>query len=450
MARDVLIPAHIAHETSAKWHASRARGQAARFATVENCRVGKLLRACGACGEPMHDVELRCCVGRICCSCDAHATLKRRARFFEAYKEAYRLAFRAGRIGWRAKYRAGGAWSDRHLTLTAPHIVVRDDSGAVDVWRTVTARLDLLWAALSRFWKRFRKLNKPLFADGLEFYRCFEWTPGSDGLGHPHFHVWLLAPWLAQWSRHSSPWLPPSQWPVCERERSGAPCMHCTLTGAPKALGLRRLWADALEKSGLSALAGRRYAPRQVILDIRSVRVNAAEIIREIAKPDGVRYHRRELRLRIEDSGARLAAYFEPWTISADPSVSDEVRAAVYCALEGKRLSQASAGFLGRADARQLERRALNPCRCEACKTCDPIVRKTVQTWDSPPSPYNRGDPEHPPTTGPALVTEQPAAEVDPHAFSERLRDGLAWARVFGLEYRADWRTRGERNWGKN
>lgn len=30
----------------------------------------------------------------------------------------------------------------------------------------------------------------------VAWVRNFEWTPGQDGVGHPHFHIWLLCPFI--------------------------------------------------------------------------------------------------------------------------------------------------------------------------------------------------------------------------------------------------------------
>jgi hypothetical protein len=67
---------------------------------------------------------------------------------------ALRVAHRTGRF---ARFRRG-QWTEKHMTLGRAHA------------------------------------ERPFSPE--RFYRFFEWTPGHDQLGHPHFHVWLLCGWI--------------------------------------------------------------------------------------------------------------------------------------------------------------------------------------------------------------------------------------------------------------
>src|SRR5439155_8587276 len=52
------------------------------------------------------------------------------------------------------------------------------------------------WRSFSRWLQRgWRAIHREL---GLRpsYFRAFEWTPGSDLRGHPHFHIWLLCPFI--------------------------------------------------------------------------------------------------------------------------------------------------------------------------------------------------------------------------------------------------------------
>ncbi len=104
------------------WHAGRARGQGDRFERVAACGEGKARATCHACGDE-HDLPVRCDVWRVCVSCRAKAAIERRARFGRGRVRALRVAHRTGRL---SRFRRG-RWTEKHMTLTVPHVVGATD-----------------------------------------------------------------------------------------------------------------------------------------------------------------------------------------------------------------------------------------------------------------------------------------------------------------------------------
>jgi hypothetical protein len=139
-------------------------------------------------------------------------------------------------------------------------------------------------------------LNAHWHAHGIgsvQWFRVFEWTSGSDGIGHTHLHVWLFAPFI-------------------ERQDLG------------------HWWAAALVHAGCppeSCVA--------LVFDIRDVSAKdsfAQELVKYLTKD-------------IDAAGKRIpaAAYAE-----------------VYKAIDGRRMTQASRGFMALAE------RHKNHCECGA------------------------------------------------------------------------------------
>lgn len=138
--------------------------------------------ACESCGC-VKEAEARCRVLLLCVSCRGKIASEKRARFQRA--RAATLD-RAKRLGLLRAHRAGGRYMEKLLTLTLPH---REEH-----------RLEQRIALIRAAWTKFLKLvNANLRDHGIshvEWLRAFENEQGSDGEGHPHFHLWMLAPWL--------------------------------------------------------------------------------------------------------------------------------------------------------------------------------------------------------------------------------------------------------------
>ncbi len=161
-------------------------------------------------------------------------------------------------------------------------------------------------------------------------HRAFEWTPGKDGLGHPHFHVWMLAPYIPETT-------------------------------------IMVMWRDALLAVGVPIAPD---AP--VIVDIKRFRDFDGAAVGELVK-GGSRQALEWSRL-YKRGPAHAFEYADGWTISkALETARPDVVASLYMALEGARLTQASRGFF----------EADEPAACETCKVqgCwhvrfEPIVMK--------------------------------------------------------------------------
>lgn len=381
--RKELVPAGLAFESAARWHRARAKGQRDRALTVGHCGDGQVTVSCGSCGGAASVHPIRCGTVRLCVACMTRRSMKVRARFARARGAIYADAFRRNLVGPRAKLRRGGAWSERHLVLTVPHETVLGPGGAVDRAATARQRIERLFSAWAHFARSLQRYYRAHQHEGTRLYRCFEWTMGADGLGHPHLHVWILGPYLPERDFHRVEGMAPSASKRCA-SRGMVPCAYCA-AGVPVRRGVRSWWQAACEKAGLRRASGVPYTGDELNLTLRSVFVRLLEFVREVRKPNGLTFQRRELRIQTEDE-AGMMAYFEPWTIASVDTATGErasadVLAAVYCALEGKRLSQGSRGFLGIGDALL---QAEGAARLEGCPCCGEVGaprRVDVEDW---------------------------------------------------------------------
>lgn len=305
--------------TRKRWHESRATGQRSRMSSVAHCGDGQIAATCSCCGQ-VQESHVWCACVRLCLRCSSKRANRARARFALAFSVHHERARRAGLL---LKNRKGGAYSERHIVLTAPHVVIRGQTGAADRQATARRRIELMFEAWRDFsramqaWYRRRKEREAII------YRAFEWTPGADGMGHPHFHLWNFGPYLAEGL-------------------------------------LRAWWSRALARVGVVV------APESVVITVRRIWARPVEFIREVRKPSGVVFQRKTTRVLLDVAGDDLLRYLEGWCVATiDPATrercGDDVIAGVYCALEGRRLTQASAGFLGEADAR-----LVTACDCGA------------------------------------------------------------------------------------
>lgn len=167
-------------------------------------------------------------------------------------------------------------------------------------------------------WKDGKKAPPPM-------HRAFEWTPGDDALGHPHFHVWMLSPFI-----------------------------DVNVVAA--------MWTEALREVGL-VIEGRAIVTLQRFQDFNAAATG--ELIKGTPGGRGAiewsrlykgsrRRARRALR---PERGSGAAAptrhgpqnafeYADGWTIAeAMKTSSVEVVSSLYCALEKMRLTQSGAGF---------------------------------------------------------------------------------------------------------
>jgi hypothetical protein len=319
-AYDELV--HI--KNVAAWNRGRARGQRERFNRIRSCavRAEKLKVTCVECGD-QREGHIRCDVSRVCASCRARRAWLGKARFGEARQAAVGRARSAGLLG---AYRRGGRWSEKFLTVTVPH---RGDT---------KHRIDVLFEAWRTFSRWFQKSWRELpGSHGVKpaFHRSFEWTPGNDGLGHPHFHVWLLCPFLPY-------------------------------------KDARAVWRTALEHAGMVL-----DDDEPTIIHISEVRTRPAEFGHELLKgADAVRF------AKLDIGGEDVFEYATGWSIvdvARDGRVDPTVERDLYITLEGRRLTQGSRGFL-------LPRIA----RCPSCGVHEPrvyAVRTTAGNADAREGP---------------------------------------------------------------
>ena len=352
-------------DSIARWHRGRARGQRERFHELSHCGQGYALIRCRNC-EPQNlrdggargrrTRKLGCSISRACVPCRDRRANERRPIFWRARADVLGECRRRQLLRHK---RHGGRWSEKDFTLTLPTalIVGRD---------AVERRIGILFAAweefrrlLSRHWRsKPRMAADPALRQGMrpQWHAAFEITPGSDGLGHPHFHVWLISPWLDQEN-------------------------------------IRRWWALALRKQGLDV------EPLELIKPVlREVRCSS--IVNEVYKGrhrirvEATDPHRvaveTELAARSGVGRPHHANYIEGWSIATRgkhgmPNMSANIQARVYMALEGRRLIRCTRAFM---------RRGARPNVCPCCMQdsvvlnhvtgeCVPALEANVVTWRS-------------------------------------------------------------------
>lgn len=309
-------------EGRAKWYAQRADAQEPRFDTVRACRTRAIHVACRVCETSLCDpIPCTCGVVRVCGACADAVAKKRQGRIANARVAAILDGHDAGLF---FRKRRGGAFSEKMLTLTVPHIRVEDARGELRKACTgmfyvshVNARiaaLRLAWPKFLRSVKRWLKRNDPAGARHFNYYRLFEWTRASDGFGHPHFHVYLFSPWL-----------------------DVALC--------------RQWWAKALDAIGCPVPL--RDGEPHVMIDLKRLAGFNWNALRELVKSGDRRAIETTLGT-LRAPGLDAVEYAAAWTMadafaelppeSVDATI--DVQRDLYVANEGKRLAQGSRGFL--------------------------------------------------------------------------------------------------------
>jgi hypothetical protein len=357
-AEDVDAPAWQARklEGRVRWYEGRAAAQLPRFDRVRECGKQSIRVNCRVCATDLCVLPCRCGVVRVCDAC-ASTVAERRQKRIAAARLGVLLDADAGEL--LSPRRWGGAFSEKMLTLTVPHVSWAECSGKVTaaesspglVWgSTVSARMTALRLAWPKFlrsmrrWlgglgrKRDRRSGDPLDARRIAYYRFFEWTRGGDGLGHPHFHVYLFSPFVDV--------------RLC-----------------------RRWWAQALESVGcpVPRRCGRcddtEACPfaddrgRHVVLDIRRLEGFNLQALKELAKSGDRKAIEGKLG-ELRAPGLDAVKYSDAWTMSdAFRDLPPEAREStihvqrdLYIAGEGRRFAQGARGFL--------EPRELPICRC--------------------------------------------------------------------------------------
>jgi hypothetical protein len=282
--REGLTEGHAKQQ--AHWHLARAKGQRERFDHVRDCQQRTTMQVlCAACGT-VAEQNTRCRIGIVCVSCRGKIASQRRGRFAHARRVVLDQAARRGLLNPK---RPGGAYSEKLLTLTLPHLREHD----------VTMRIEFVLQAWPRFLKAINAWLRELGAAHTEWLRHAEWTLGeADQQGHPHLHVWFFGPFLP-------------------REN------------------LLEWWRTALVRVGFAVERGslaQRDLLSGLVLDIRAVRGGSVD--------DGDGIVTEVIKYLTKDIVAE-GKYVEPSTY-----------ARVYESFDGRRPMQASKGFLalGRRD----------------------------------------------------------------------------------------------------
>lgn len=160
-----------------RWHDVRAKGALRRPEALDECCTQELVRRpkCD-CGHAAHRYKLSCDQWKLCDYCK-----RKRANH-------YRRKFRVARKRLLARFRFT-SWREKFLTLPLPHVGpvekrIRDAKGALPKFlRLIRAHLE-----------HDRGLPKNL--RNFPWLEVLEVTAGQDADGHPHFHIWMLAPYI--------------------------------------------------------------------------------------------------------------------------------------------------------------------------------------------------------------------------------------------------------------
>ena len=342
IVRRVHVDAHTEHRggtlpEQARWHFSRARNKRELFERVAECGKAETHKITVVCRDCKHSQEIQVGCGSqwFCPNCRKRSMSRLQKSFMRNRLGLITHATRAGLM--RRKQAKGERWGERFLTLTLPHhgspterLEVLNETWT-RFWRVVrdelrpklrgrsgirgeslpngvpASKFDHLYEAQRHYraaathrkeaptLERFDGANTGDFElalfDVLSYFRVIEWTPGADGLGHPHAHVWLFSQYLDQ------------AW-------------------------LERLWREAwihVQRERLHAGKEPKHGPIQECKTIVHIEASREGVERELVK-----YLTKDWDIGDNGKASR---------------VNPEVFAQVYAYLDGKRRRQSSAAF---------------------------------------------------------------------------------------------------------
>lgn len=210
------------------WHASRALGLEEHFQRVDECGDGFV--AVGRCTSPecvrqratkdaesgVMRVPLGCSSRLFCDDCKLRIAQRFRREFNASRMGVMWAAKLQGRDSrWRPKYGPEAKFGERLITLTVPHVGTTRERvrWAFAAWRGFLRELNAYQTKMLRGAECTKGKPRgdgnltsiPVDRDGCPVEdvrrlchtaRVFEWTPGADGQGHPHFHVWHFGPYI--------------------------------------------------------------------------------------------------------------------------------------------------------------------------------------------------------------------------------------------------------------
>lgn len=275
------------------------------------------------------------------CKLEAHEVDTTMARVLAARAAWPRFAAKLRKY-WRATEKSVEKENKRRLRER-----LRDGQIVKGRTRAPRSRGRSLLPSVMMQWKDGNKAPPPM-------HRAFEWTTGKDGLGHPHFHVWMLSPFL-----------------------------DVNIVAA--------MWTEALREVGV-VVEGRAIVTLQRFQDFNASATH--ELIKGTPGGRGAlewsRLYKGSRRAKREGP-ANAFEYADGWTIAeAMKEASAEVVSSLYCALEKMRLTQAAAGFFTEDE----------PPHCTAClaQMCwhvrfEPAPEPSLSFTTSTDHP--RGPPEH-------------------------------------------------------
>lgn len=336
----------LACNRSQNWHEGRASGQLARHKDAAHCGEGTLTVSC-ACGSAVQ-LPVRCGVTRLCVVCREHRAQKRRAQLWSARKII--LADLKQRQLW-------GRYGEKHLVLTMP------DSRIEGTKR----RIEILFEAWRRFSRRLQKHVKNW--DTFIYSRTFEWTPGRDLKGHPHFHVWMI-------SRYIDKQLLWDWW-----QRSLASCgvqLKPTDTHAVYVRDVELNYAiREVHKGGkaykYASLKSTELLTVEYFLSAVEVANDSYPVLTGVVKESNDEGTSSHLLRNYKTRAADVIGYVESWSVAESKGgegASLQTIADVYEALEGKRQNQTSSGLMSMAPAEWV---------CSDCGSTECNV--SVQQW---------------------------------------------------------------------
>lgn len=211
------------------WHEARATGAEEVFRRVEDC--GDDFHAVARCTSDscrrarqknpeagVQRIPLGCSSRLFCDECKVRIAARFRREFNASRHGILWGARLQGRMSkWRPREGKEARLGERLITLTVPEL------------GTGRARVNWIFRAWPEFLKRLNEYHReqletvectsgkrrgdahgnltavPVDRDGCPVervrglchtVRVFEWTPGADGVGHPHFHVWHFGPYI--------------------------------------------------------------------------------------------------------------------------------------------------------------------------------------------------------------------------------------------------------------
>ncbi len=249
-----------APELASRWHTSRATGKRELFERVEKCgttEAHKITLVCRGCSSHI-ELDVGCNSHWFCAECRSRTAQKFRVDFERKRLGLIAAATRAGLT--RRRQKKSERWGERLATFTIPHVGNAGERVRTlratwsRFWRTLREELrpalqrrsgitlldlpngmteaavlrrprqavksferyEVLRAASRKIgpleWKKrieFFPLERDVrlqsdigielsLWDMLSYLHVFEWTPGEDGEGHPHMHVWLFSRYIEQ------------------------------------------------------------------------------------------------------------------------------------------------------------------------------------------------------------------------------------------------------------